>query len=239
MPVAIWVTWLGLSRCFLMFAVYSLVPNTEVEPAPTAVGAIVAVVLFEIGKQTLGLALNNAFSFSHLFGSLGLIPLFMFWVYLMWLTVLFGLQVSTALQMLHGRRLEELERTREIHGLIEPASLIVIMQEIATQFEAGHSTTTAQIAEVVSIPRATVREILERFIQADLLHRVNRESDAVTLAFPADHINVGQLIEIGFRMIDEGARQRSAFFDRLRDAQRELAGTRTLAGLLSPAAKPG
>ena len=48
----------------------------------------VAVILLEIGKRSLGAA--DAFSMSSLYGSLGLIPVFMFWMYLMWMFVLFA-----------------------------------------------------------------------------------------------------------------------------------------------------
>ena len=75
-------------------------------------GAFMAAVLLAIGRHVLGAYLENAVSISQLYGSLGLIPLFMFWVYLMWLVILFGLEVSATLQMLHGRTLDKIEQRR-------------------------------------------------------------------------------------------------------------------------------
>jgi len=135
------VLWSCLFGWALMLAVYMLVPNAAVRFRPAALGALVTVILIEIGKRVLGATLTNAFSISQLYGSLGLIPLFMFWTYLMWLAVLFGLQVSAMLQMLHGRRLEEFERRREVLGLVEPGALITVMEMIARRFAAGRPTT--------------------------------------------------------------------------------------------------
>lgn len=93
----------------IMFAVYTLVPNSTVTLRPALAGALVAAVLLGVGKHALGAYLGSAFSINQLYGYLGLVPLFMFWVYLMWLAVLFGLQVSATLQMLHGRSLDEVD----------------------------------------------------------------------------------------------------------------------------------
>ncbi|MFO1093951.1 MAG: YihY/virulence factor BrkB family protein [Planctomycetaceae bacterium] len=75
------------------FVVYSLVPNTTVSWQSSAIGALVCALLLEVAKRSLGAYLSNAFSINHLYGSLGTVPLFMFWVYLMWLFILFGLEV--------------------------------------------------------------------------------------------------------------------------------------------------
>ncbi|MCA9210049.1 MAG: YihY/virulence factor BrkB family protein, partial [Planctomycetales bacterium] len=96
----------------LIVAVYALIPNSVVKLQPVCVGAFVATLLLWLGKNTFGAYLGNAFAINQLYGSLGLVPLFMFWVYLMWLAVLFGLEVSAILQMLRGRSLNEMDPQR-------------------------------------------------------------------------------------------------------------------------------
>jgi len=231
-PFAIGLLWSCFCGWFFLLAVYMLMPNTTVRFRSAAVGALVGMILLEVGKRLLGVALGNAFSVSQLYGSLGLIPLFMFWVYLMCLALLFGLQVSATLQMLRGRQLEEIERRREISGLIEPASLITVMELIAHRFHNGLRTTTDEISEAMGISHSAAGEILQRLVQAGLLHRLDHDSDAVCLARSPEQITAVELIEIGFHIIDESGAQRSVFFNRLRTAQRELAERETLAALL-------
>ncbi|MFV1964715.1 MAG: YhjD/YihY/BrkB family envelope integrity protein [Pirellulaceae bacterium] len=216
-----------------MLAIYMLIPNTRVEARPALIGAFVSVVLLTFGMRTLGAYLENAFSISQLYGSLGLIPLFMFWVYLMWLAVLFGLEVSAILQMLRGRRLEEVERKRERTGLIDPAAVVTVMEIIAERFHSGHSSTADEIGEQTMIPQTTVRRILDRLMEDGFLHRLDTTDGTVCLATPPDQIPAKRLVDIGFELVDEtGQGRRSDTFERLRQAQRSLVAEATLATLV-------
>jgi DNA-binding IscR family transcriptional regulator len=82
------------------------------------------------------------------------------------------------------------------------------------------------------LPESTVAIMLEHLVEAGILHRLETESGAVALARPPEQISADQLIEIGFRMVDEGGTDdRPALLDHLRDAQKNLARKATLASL--------
>ncbi len=224
--------WSLTASWIVTFALYKLIPNTHVTVRPALVGALVAAVLLEIGKRILGAYFVNAVSFSQLYGSLGLIPVFMFWVYLMWLVILFGLEVSATLQMLRGRRLEEMESTKELTGLVDPGSLLTVMQVVARRFESSEPSTARDIADETSISEATVARMFQRLAEAGILHRLDREDGGVTLARSPDNITADELLEVGFQMVDEGvAGPRPAVMQRLRDAQRGLAAQVTLSAM--------
>ena len=261
-PVAIWITWtlnssvdqwigsvdswktlLGamgilwslLVSWLLMYAVYSLIPNTSLAVRPALAGAFVAASLFEIGKHSLAAYLQNAFSISQLYGSLGLIPLFMFWVYLMWLAVLFGLEVSATLQMLGGRGLEEIEPKSAGRGLLDPASVVTVMEVVVERFTSGNPTNARQIAEQKSIPESVIALMLRHLVDRGILHRLEGDVEAVTLASPPEQVTADELIEIGFQIVDEGGLGgRSPLVEQLRDVQRQQAARTTLAALASP-----
>jgi membrane protein len=222
-----------------MFAVYALVPNSTVAARPALAGALVAAVLLGIGKHTLGAYLGNAFSINQLYGSLGLVPLFMFWVYVMWLAVLFGLQVSATLQMLHGRSLDEMNHPHAGVGMVDPASVLTVMQAIGEHFVAGQPVTPRQLADVTAIPELTIARMIERLIEKEWLHRVERPETAVSLAKPPEQMEAKELLEIGFGMLDEvGQRRCSILVKQLRDAQQTVLDGMTLAALLSAAPEP-
>jgi membrane protein len=223
--------WNYVALWLVTFAIYKLIPNTNVTYRPALFGALLAAVLLELGKRTLGAYFANAVSFSQLYGSLGLIPVFMFWVYVMWLIVLFGLEVSATLQMLGGRRrLEEIE-ARERTGLVDPTSVLLVMQYVARQFEHSRPTTAREITDEIALPESTVVQMIEYLIVAGILHRLDRGDGAVALARPPDQVSADELIEVGYRLADEGVERRSALIERLRDAQKSLAGQVTLAAL--------
>ncbi len=224
--------WGFVASWLFLFAIFKLVPNTHVARRSALAGAFVSAVLLEIGRRTLGAYLGHALSVQQLYGSLGLIPLFMFWIYLMWLFVLFGLQVSAILQMLGGRELEELQGEPHHVGLVDPAAVLLVMQVVARNFQSARPTTSREIAEGTAVPEATLVRMVDELVIAGVLHRLDREDGAVTLARPPDQISADELIDIGYRMVDEGAAGRhSVIIQKLRDAQRKLAGQMTLARL--------
>ena len=232
------VVWTFFVTWIVLFAIYKWIPNTGVSYRPAAFGALIAAVLVEFGKRTMGAYLEGAISIQQLYGSLGLIPVFMFWVYLMWLVVLFGLEVAATLQLLGGRRqLDEIEQKRQLAGVVDPASVLMVMQVVVEHFAAARPTTARQIADETSIAETTVIEMLQRLVEAGILHRLDRPDVAVSLARSPQEVGADQLIEIGFRMVDEGrVGRRPALLHQLREVQKTLAGQVTLATLATTSA---
>jgi membrane protein len=190
--------------------------------------------LLEIGKRFMGAYLQHAFSISQLYGSLGLVPLFMFWVYLMWLVVLFGLEVSAILQALPGHQLEELERKRLPSGVVEPASALVVMEVIGERFAAGQPTTIETVSELSELPEPTVAALLDELVRAALLVRVEGKESRFTLARPAEQISGAAVLDVGYRLVQSSPRSDSLpMLERLRSAQHRLASGSSLASLLA------
>lgn len=225
------VMWSLLVIWLLMFAVYALFPNTRVRVQHAMAGALVAAVLLEFGKRTMGIYLQNAMSISQLYGSLGLIPLFMFWVYLMWLAVLFGLQVSAILQHLRGRRLAEMEARDRATAMIEPAMITVLMKQIALGFEKGRGTDDERLADATGVPPAAVEQILGKLAERELIHRLADREDMVSLSCPPESIRLAHLLDIAFAMVDHEVED-GELVEQLRTAQRDSVGNATLQDLL-------
>jgi membrane protein len=96
-----WLLWLiallwdlFLAWLCLLF-LYRFVPTVKLPMKSLMFGACISALLLLVGKESLGLYFNHALSLRHMYGSLGLVPVFMFWLYLMWLIILLGLQISS------------------------------------------------------------------------------------------------------------------------------------------------
>lgn len=219
----------------LMFLLYRMLPNTIIYRRPALVGSLVAALLLEIGKHSLGLYLQNALSLSQLYGSLGLIPLFMFWVYLMWLAVLFGLQVSSTLQHLRGRQLAEMQQQRQQSLVVDPGMIVVMMQHVAQQFRQGQSTNTESIARATKLSEAVTERMVNRLVEANMLRRLDETDHQVVLARPADTISIRELLEVAYAAIDRELGQQpeaTQLLLRLRDAQTNAVADTKLQSLL-------
>lgn len=189
---------------------YALMPNTWVDPRAAAFGASVSAILLVAGKQILSAYIENAFAVSQLYGSLGLVPLFMFWVYLMWLIILFGVEVSSTLQSLHGEDLDTAKQRNAGTGLLDPSIVIIVMQIVASRFRDNLTTTAIDIAQQLSLPDETVAHLLDQLAKNHTVHCVEGKMRSYALARPAEDISIGELIEIGFQITDAGTRDKPA-----------------------------
>ena len=85
--------------------VYWLLPTRPVRLRDAVVGGIVAAILFEVLKQGFGIYLRLVPSYEVIYGALASVPVFLFWMYLLWSIALVGAEVAAALpEWRAGRR---------------------------------------------------------------------------------------------------------------------------------------
>src|SRR5205085_5870471 len=99
-----------------------LVPNTKVKFNAALVGGVVGGTLWHLNNLFGFLYVSRVVTYSKMYGSLGLVPVFMAGLYLSWLILLFGAQVAYAYQnrasYLQERQLENInQRGREFVAL--------------------------------------------------------------------------------------------------------------------------
>jgi membrane protein len=84
---------------------YRLIPTRPVRFTDAMTGAVFAAILFEVLKRGFGLYLQFFGSYQLVYGALATIPIFLIWMYLVWVTVLIGAEIAAALpEWRSGRR---------------------------------------------------------------------------------------------------------------------------------------
>jgi membrane protein len=226
----------------LLLVLYRFVPNLKISFSSLASSAAVSAVLLALvaavmvavllfwptGRPVLHLVLG--------------IPVAVLGVHLAWSAVLLGLQVGAALEYLEAGVPEgDDPRRAGVAGLVDPSSVLALMQRVSSHFADGRATPVKDLVDHLGLPESTVCGLLEPLIQERLLHRIhgtNGSFHGVCLARPADQVSAEEVMRIGYDLADAGRNRRpSPLMEQMREVQIRAARGMTL-DLLEPDRSP-
>jgi len=92
-------SWLAFTLMFL------LVPNRPTHFANALIGAFVSAVLFGVAKKAFVSFVANA-SFNVIYGALATIPIFLLWLYVVWIVILLGASLAASLTTFNDRKVD-------------------------------------------------------------------------------------------------------------------------------------
>jgi membrane protein len=170
------ITWL------LVLLAYWQMPNARIRLQPAAIGAFIAAVLWEGAKAALTwfvayLVDPKTGGQIAVYGSLALLPIFLMWVYITWLIVLFGFEVTYSVQTVASGRHRFLDRMTD-HPIVDPALGVVIMRALSQRFEEGRPCTTEELARRTATSEVIVQRVLQHLIAKGFVHKVEQRKDA-------------------------------------------------------------
>lgn len=221
----------GVMISMLLFVLlYRVIPNARVHMGAAAGGALLAAVLWELAKYGL-VEYLSAFSggVERLYGAIGLIPIFLLWVYVTWLIVLFGLQCAFLFQNRRDVLGDDPDRSWRV---VDPAAALAVASAAAREFAKGKTLAPSLAARSAGVDEDLARGLLEGLKRRGVLHTVLDEDDqedpsSFVLAEPPEKISAATVLEAGFALTgNDGSR-------RLRDAQLAAVQGRTLADVAS------
>jgi membrane protein len=155
-------------------------------------GAFFAALSWEIGKWAFGIYVQMVAKNS-VYGSLALLPLFMFWIYITWCLTLVGLKIAYVLQYwpLLKRQFffTRAGRTTGMSDLRWVLSLGILLH---ARFRQGKETQVTEAAELLMLPNDVAGELMMALEKAGLIHATKRSG--YTLARPPESITAHDLL---------------------------------------------
>jgi membrane protein len=232
---------LPLVLLWLAFALfYQLVPNTKVQFSAAMVGGIVAGTLWHVNNLFGFLYVSRVVSNSKIYGSLGLVPVFMAGLYFSWFILLFGAQVAYAFQNRAAYLQDKLadnvnQRGREFVALR-------LMTNLGQRFQRGlPPATIAQISAELGLPSRLVQQVLRTLLAAGLVLEIHGAETGYSPARPlesitAQHILLAMRTVLGQDMIPQDEPVRTEVFGefaRIQQAEEAAASAVTLQALVN------
>ena len=231
--------------CLTFAALYALIPNTKVRWRAALVGGLTGGILFHLNDLMSVLYVSRVVSNSRIYGSLGLVPVFMIGLYFSWLIMLFGAQVAYAYQnraaYFEEKQVESInQRGREFIALR-------LMTCVGQRFVRGEPPlTAAEIAEALAVPTRLAQQLMQTLSDARLLTEAAGDEPAYLPSRPLENITCHDILlalraspgqELATR--DElASREVYGEFQRIEEAERQAATSVTMLALVNRSQGP-
>jgi membrane protein len=192
--ISLALVWIGFTF------VYAFVPNTRVRLKSAVIGGVVAGSLWQ-GAQWMYIHWQIGFTkYNAIYGSFAQLPLFLVWLYISWIIVLLGAEVSYAAQ--HLRAFVRRGLSVNISPLSRQKVAVCALAHIAARYAAGLAPLSVlELSRAVRLPEDMVGAALDALVQADIAVAVgDGEAEdgarAYALAIAAENIRLADVAEV-------------------------------------------
>ena len=196
--------------CGICSLCYYLLPNTRVDWKAALLGGAVAGLILQLNNHFSAVYVSRVLTAHRIYGSLSIIPLFLFGLYLSWTIMLFGAQVAASFQKRHT---DPQLATRWTGSRARETLALRLITSIGARFHAGQEAPgVSDLATELSLPDSLIHELVSVLGEANLL-RATSAPIVYLPARPLESINVHHVLEAMRGSIDAGSASGHPAFD--------------------------
>lgn len=137
-------------------ALFVIVPNTRVAPRDAIIGGLTVAVLLEIMKLGFAFYVSQVSTYTTIYGAFAALPVFLIWIYLSWLSVLFGAIVAANLP--YFRQVRARGFAGPSHPLNDALAILRLLDQSRVQKAPGLS--VRGMAETLGLTDDQIEELL-------------------------------------------------------------------------------
>jgi membrane protein len=170
---------------------------------------------------------------------LALPVLFLLWLWVTWIIVLFGLELSYVMQGIKAGTFKREQAPDEQDMIVDPRMVLPLLMVVGRRFDEGKTIDATELSRKVGLQVRTVDFLVDRLLEEGLMHRVAGRDDGrpeLALARSPQRVKVDQLLRLGRKLTSNGKVAPDVpgqdLLDRLVTAETREAGDATLADLI-------
>ena len=172
---------------------YMFIPNARVRFAPALVGGIAGGVLWQSAGWAFALFVASSTRYAAIYSSFAILVLFLIWLYVSWLILLFGADISFYLQ--HPEYLYAMPGEPRLSNRMRERLTLAVMSHIASHFVDGRPPLTLeQLTQRLGIPMHAVNVVLDALEDCRVLTKNHDDPPAYLPARDLAEVSVAELI---------------------------------------------
>jgi membrane protein len=178
----------------IMFIAYRVLPHTKVKASPAIIGALVATVLFSCARWGFGLYITKYANFDRIYGILGTLPAFLMWIYISWVIVLFGAEVTFTFQY---HRLDVEERAvSSADPIYNPYYGVRTVLALRDHFNKGKGPLSAvELAKSLSITYELMDDVLFQLRRGNIAASIDDAREQYLPARDLDQVTLKEVVK--------------------------------------------
>jgi membrane protein len=181
----IWVAFIGL---------YLFMPNTRVRFKSALLAGIIGGTLWQIAGWGFSLYTSRVVAYSAIYGSLGIIPIFLFWIFISWFLFFLGAEICFYHQNMAYYRNGVKEE--EINHWERNFLTLKILFSLGRKFYRGENPSSLrEISGETRIPGVLIESLLRPLIEKGVVVEIKEEERVYLLGRKLDSLRVREVIE--------------------------------------------
>ncbi len=185
-----------LASWVVLLIAFRGLPNTYVQLRAAAIGSFIGASLWLVLQELFGVYVQST-AITSLYGALALIPLLLLWIFLSWLIVLFGLEISYSVQYVASNKFGADPMDPPVPG--DPRWFVPMVTSIAAAFRQGQTRSRPEIAAEMGLSMKVITPFLERLQEAGVILEIEGSSDSpphFALARPPETIYIRDVLQL-------------------------------------------
>ena len=184
---------------FTFILMIAAIPEGKVKFKSSFIGALAGSVMWDIARRAFTEGAGYVIRMSKLYGSIAVIPIFLFWLYLIWIIIFLSLEISYVHQHKTGWDKGDSNKKQHPSEIMERG--LAVFHLIANNFDTGNNYySVSEISTKLSISEDLIDQIVNNFLKAGLVYQTD---ESVRKLLPAKSLNKIMLKDVMKAIVGE------------------------------------